>query len=83
MRCRRQRSWSVKKMTDLAADWATVHAPVRDAIDRLAVRKAARRIAAFAAQLPRITVKLTDHFDWDRLRVNVYSLVAPDLVKWR
>jgi hypothetical protein len=70
-------------MTDLAADWATVHERVSNAVDHLHVRAAARRIATFAATLPRITVKLTEHFDWDRLRVNVATLVAPDLVKWR
>jgi hypothetical protein len=47
-------------MTDLAADWATAHTPVRDAIDRLAVRKAARRIALAAARLSRIAVPLTE-----------------------
>lgn len=36
-----------------------------------------------ARRLPRITVPLVSHFDWDRLRVNVFHHVAPELVKWK
>lgn len=33
--------------------------------------------------MTRIQFQLTSHFDWDVVRVNVYHLVAPGLVKWR
>lgn len=67
-------------MGDLESDMAI--ADDRDApmMDRLA---AARRISAFARTLPRFTHPATSHFDWDRLRVNVFHRAAPELVKWK
>lgn len=47
-------------MHDLASDWETVHAPGRDAVTVINKRAAARRIAAFSAQLPRIVPRLVD-----------------------
>lgn len=64
-------------------DWLTVHTPPESPGEVVRQRRAARRIAEFAATLPRLSVRLVEHFDYDRLRVNVYSLVAPGLVTWR
>lgn len=71
-------------MTDAFVDaWEALHElPVPgDAVSRVRRRAAAREVAS--TRLPRVIVPLTRHEDFDRLRVNVYALVAPDLVKWR
>lgn len=44
---------------------------------------ASERLADFVAdRLSRITMPITEHYDWDRLRVNVAHKVEPKLVKW-
>lgn len=45
-------------------------------------RAAAQTIADMAERLPRITLPITQCFDWERCRVNVAHLVAPKLVRW-
>lgn len=73
----------------LASDWDLLHdtAKPESPVDaaRIANERgaAAQRVADFAGTLPRITVRLTEHFDWDRLRVNVAHRVSPGLVRWR
>lgn len=47
-------------MNDLASDWDVVHSPATDAIAIVNKRAAARRIAAFAAGLPRVIPRLVD-----------------------
>lgn len=57
----------------------------RDATAIVRRRRAGRYVASVAdVALSRIVyVRLTEHFDWERLRVNVYHLVAPKLVRWK
>lgn len=70
-------------------DWDALHRPAQpqDAVEvarlRNAQLRAASRLAELCSSLPRLTVPLTRHFDYDRLRVNVYHLIAPDLIQWR
>lgn len=48
-------------------------------------RRVAARVVADVAERWRyepVTVRLTEWFDWESLRVNVYHLVSPKLVKW-
>jgi hypothetical protein len=68
----------------LEGDFAVVHERAQDAVSLLSQRHAARRISDFAAKLPRFSFenKLTDYFDWGRLKVNVTHLVEPGLVRW-
>lgn len=70
-------------MTDLAAAWFAAHAPVRDAVDLARARNAVRVVAAHGDRLTRmLSVRITEHIDFDRLRVNVYHRVAPGLLRW-
>lgn len=82
-------------MTDLATDFAIVHAPARDALELLERKRAAERIAAFAREyMPRVAIQLVpprdvsaendypQWFDWSHLRVNVTHCVEPKLVRW-
>lgn len=57
--------------------------PVDVARVRNAKRGAAARLAIAATHLPRCKQPLTEHMDFERLRVNVAHVVAPGLVKWR
>lgn len=71
-------------MSSLAEDIIAVSAPATDAIATLAVRRAAARISEFVLSLSRLViVRITQWFDWERLRVNVAHLVAPTLVKFK
>lgn len=67
-------------MTDA---WTLAHMPAHGAAERNERRAACAEVARVAARLPRLVVPLTQHFDWDRLVVNVYAKVAPGLVTWR
>jgi hypothetical protein len=68
--------------------WTVVHegpadrTPTGIAAWRNARRPSVAEVAGVAARLSRITLPLAS-FDWDKLRVNVFALVAPELVKWR
>jgi hypothetical protein len=45
---------------------------------------AAGRLSRLASErLSRITIPITSHYDWDRLRINVAHRVEPTLVKWK
>lgn len=57
-------------------------APISD-IAREGWRFAAIRLVNLMGErLSRITVPITEHYDWDRLRINVAHRVEPTLVKW-
>lgn len=45
-------------------------------------RAATRLMYLMLDQLTRITVAITSHYDWQRLRINVAHKVEPKLVKW-
>jgi CRP-like cAMP-binding protein len=67
----------------LEEDMACVSQRATDAIATLAIRRAAARIAEYVLSLSRlVAVKLTDYFDWERLKINVAHLVAPSTVKF-
>lgn len=67
-------------MTDA---WEVAHAKAIGAAERNDRRLASSTLAAMVKRQPRFELPLVSHFDWDRLRVNVYAQVAPELVKWR
>lgn len=69
-------------MTDLATAWSAVHAPITCAVDLARHRNAARVVAQHGDRLTRVLhVRISEAFDWDRLRVNVAHLVAPRMVR--
>lgn len=71
-------------MINIESDWLTVHTPPRDAVDLVNIRDAARRLASLRYGMTMVVpLRLTEWFDWDRLRVNVTHHVSPQLVKWR
>jgi hypothetical protein len=41
-----------------------------------------RLVNLMDGKLSRITIPITQHYDWDRLRINVAHRVEPTLVKW-
>jgi hypothetical protein len=41
-----------------------------------------RLVNLMGERLSRITIPITSHYDWDRLRTNVAHKVEPKLVKW-
>ena len=71
-------------MSPIEHDWHAVHATALNAADLARRRNAARRIADWLfAYLTRVVgTRLTEWFDWDRLRVNVAHRVSPSTVRW-
>lgn len=71
----------VRAFTDA---WSAVHTPPRSPGDVARARNAARTVAAVAdVELTRIVgVRITEYFDWERLRVNVTHRVSPRLIRW-
>lgn len=64
-------------------DFETVHAPAVDAIDLLTKKRIAERLATLTADRRPINVQITQHFNFDRLRINVAHLVSPQVVRWK
>lgn len=71
-------------------DWLTLHAaaPADSPGDVIRLRAARREAAARLARLADwvgvpMPFRMTEWFDWDRLRVNVTHLVEPGMVRWR
>lgn len=64
--------------------WEALHEMPIPGQPRNARRLAARMVAdAAKRELSRVVMPITQHFDWDRLRVNVAHKVSPAIVKWK
>jgi hypothetical protein len=63
--------------------WIKARAAPISEIAREGWAYAATRLSNLASErLSRITIPITSHYDWDRLRINVAHRVEPTLVKW-
>ena len=73
-------------MTDgeeIVRDWLIAHLRPSSPGDVIRIRLAADRLADFRYAMSMVTpVRMTEWFDWDRLRVNVAHLVSPRIVRF-
>lgn len=49
---------------------------------RVVIAAACRLFNLMGERLSRITMPITEHYDWQRLKINVAHKVEPKLVKW-